>query len=119
MSISTATVYPMMTHQFDTYFLESDSVTGPFSYVTYMSEFGPEAYFVNHPSKFAASQADIHARTFDAFLMFSANFAFRHGNNPPNSNYHMNLQQARFRLSAGFTARLSNRGAQNASSQQP
>ena len=56
MSISTATHYPMMTEEFDTYFLESDSVTGPWSYVTYMSKFGPEAYFVNHPSKFSAKQ---------------------------------------------------------------
>ena len=36
LSISTATIYPMMTHQFDTYFLESDDITGPWSYVTYM-----------------------------------------------------------------------------------
>eukprot|EP01050_Picozoa_sp_SAG11_P008761 SAG11_NODE_787_length_7169_cov_4.571146_5_plen_102_part_00 len=28
LSISTATIYPMMTHQFDTYFLESDTITG-------------------------------------------------------------------------------------------
>jgi hypothetical protein len=36
LSISTATNYPMMTEQFDTYFLESDSITGPWSYITYM-----------------------------------------------------------------------------------
>ena len=36
LSISTASIYPMMTHQFDTYFLESDDITGPWSYVTYM-----------------------------------------------------------------------------------
>lgn len=90
------------------YFLESDSITGPWSYVTYMSEphtharspcpmaskgqpasphegiggnrraepaaavagmFGPEAYFVNHPSKFSAAKADTVAKTYDAFLM--------------------------------------------------
>ena len=29
--------------------------------------------------------------------------------NPPNSEYHMNLQQARFRLSGDFAARLDRR----------
>ena len=93
--------------QFDTYFLESDSITGPWNYVTYMSEFGPEAYFVNHPSKFSAAKADIANKTYDAFLMYSANFAF-HDNNikPPNSAYHMNLQQARFPLSDSFADKL-------------
>ena len=38
--------------------------------------FGPEAYFVNHPSKFLAKQADTKGKTYDAFLMYSANFAF-------------------------------------------
>ena len=76
MCISTASIYPMMTHQFDTYFLESDSITGPWSYVTYMSMFGPEAYFVHHPSKFSAKQANSSAKVYDAFLMYSANFAF-------------------------------------------
>ena len=50
LSISTSTLYPSMTHQFDTYFLEADTITGPWSYVTYMRQFGPEAYFVNHVS---------------------------------------------------------------------
>ena len=40
------------------------------------SMFGPEAYFVNHPSKFLAKQADTKDKTYDAFLMYSANFAF-------------------------------------------
>jgi hypothetical protein len=107
LSISTATIYPYMTHQFDTYFLESDSITGPWSYVTYMQEFGPEAYFVNHPSKFSAAKADTVNKTYDAFLMYSANFAFHDKDiMPPNSAYHMNLQQARFPLSDAFAAKL-------------
>jgi len=109
LSISTASVYPMMTHQFDSYFLESDSITGPWSMVTYMRYFGPEAYFLNQPSKFLAKQADTQAKTYDAFLMYSANFAFHSGSNPPNSAYHMNLQQARFPLSDAFAARLESR----------
>ena len=37
---------------------------------------------------------------------YSANFAFHHGADPPNSGYHMNLQQARFPLSNAFAQRL-------------
>jgi len=36
---------------FDTYFLESTAITGPFRMVTYLKEFGPQAYFANIPSK--------------------------------------------------------------------
>jgi len=69
------------------YFLESDSITGPWTIANYMSEFGPEAYFVNHPSKFLAAKANTTASppTYDAFLMYSANFAFHNGAEPPNS----------------------------------
>ena len=104
--ISTATYYPSMVKEFDTYFLESDSIVGPWSYVNYQSKFGPEAYFVHHPSKFLAAKADTSNKVFDTFLMYSANFAFHHGANPPNSGYHMNLQQSRFPLSDAFAARL-------------
>lgn len=48
---------------------------------------------------------------YDAFLMYSANFAFHQGAEPPNSGYHMNLQQARFPLSKDFTRRLAERYA--------
>lgn len=100
-----------MVKQFDTYFLESDSITGPWAYVNYNSEFGPEAYFCHHPSKFLAVEANTTAKVYDAFLMYSANFAFRDGSNPPNSAYHMNLQQARIPLSDAFAARLAVRYA--------
>jgi hypothetical protein len=106
LTTSTATNWPMMTEQFDTYFMESDSITGPWSYVTYMSKFGPEAYFVNHPSKFSAARANTTSKSYDAFLMYSANFAYHNGAIPPNSGYHMNLQQARFPLSDSFAAKL-------------
>jgi len=106
LTISTASFYPSMVKQFDTYFLESDSITGPWSYVNYNSMFGPEVYFANHPSKFAAKKANTTAKVYDTFLMYSANFAFKQSSNPPNSAYHMNLQQARFPLSDGFAAKL-------------
>ena len=55
MCVSTPTFSPYTTEQFDTYLLEADSMEGPFRYITYMSEFGPQAYFVHFPSKFIAS----------------------------------------------------------------
>jgi hypothetical protein len=116
LAISTTTVYPYTIKEFDTYFLEADAITGPWRYVTYMAKFGPQAYFVNHPSKFLARRANTAAGTFDAFLMYSANFDLNYMRgpcfgdpDPPNSEYHMNLQQARFRLSGDFAARLERR----------
>jgi hypothetical protein len=47
MVISTPTVSPSMVGPFDTYFLESDDMTGPWAYVAYIPQFGPEAYFVH------------------------------------------------------------------------
>lgn len=38
LTTSTATNWPMMTEQFDTYFMESDSITGPWSIVTYVGK---------------------------------------------------------------------------------
>ena len=94
MSINTASHYPTMDGgDFDTWFLEADDITGPWSLVTFMKNFGPQVYFSNFPSKFSAKQANTSAKTYD-------------GGNPPNSAYHMNLQQARFSLSAEFAARL-------------
>ena len=40
-------------------------------------------------------------------MMYSANYdPHTHVPNPPNSGYHMNLQQSRFDLSESFAARL-------------
>ena len=50
--VSTPSVSPSCVGPFDTYFLEGDSVTGPWSYVSYMAAFGPEAYFVHFPGRF-------------------------------------------------------------------
>ena len=80
-----------------------------------MKNFGPQVYFANFPSKFSAKQANTSAKTYDAFLMYSANFAFHDKNIlPPNSAYHMNLQQARFPLSDAFAAKLEQRYAAEA-----
>jgi hypothetical protein len=55
MVVGTPTDSPSMVGPFDVYFLESDNITGPWSYISYLSQFGPEAYFVHFPSKFLAS----------------------------------------------------------------
>lgn len=52
MVVSTPSVSPSCVGPFDTYFLESSDVTGPWSYVSYMAAFGPEAYFVHVPGRF-------------------------------------------------------------------
>ena len=94
-----------MVGDFDTYFLESDSITGPWRLANYNARFGSEAYFCNWPSKFLAKQANTTQRVYDGFLAYSANFA-RGISNPPHSGYHLNLQQSRFKLSPGFAAKL-------------
>jgi hypothetical protein len=56
-------------HRFNTYILESDLVTGPWKLVTYLKNFGQQAYFVNIPSKFISEDG----RTM--WLCYSANYA--------------------------------------------
>jgi hypothetical protein len=52
----------------NTYLLESDQITGPWKLITYMKNFGEQAYFANIPSKFISADG----RT--AWLCYSANF---------------------------------------------
>ena len=106
--ISTPTFSPFTSEQLDTYFLESDALTGPFKLVEYMTEFGPQAYFVNIPSKFmdavpAGAAAAGKANSLGMFLSYSANFKFPNSSNPPGSGYWWSLQQSRFTLGAGMS----------------
>ena len=78
---------------FDTYLLESDSITGPFKLITYMEAFGPQAYFAHLPSKFL--QADARTGSVRACLSYSANYAPGHMPNPKGSGYHWNLLEVR------------------------
>lgn len=101
MCVSTPTFSPYTIKEFDTYFLEADAITGPFKMISYMSEFGPESYFVHYPSKFLAdapSKDGDGKPVFNGFLSYSANFAFRRWSDPPGSGYHWSLQEMRFRL---------------------
>jgi hypothetical protein len=76
----------------NSYILEADRITGPWRLVTYMKNFGEQAYFVNFPSKFISSDGKT------AWLCYSANFApdWNHEkiqSNPPGSHYGLVLQE--------------------------
>ncbi len=80
--------------KFATYILESDAITGPWRLVTYMKDFGEQAYFVNIPSKFISPDG----RTM--WLCYSANFTngwlgTKFAGNPPDSRYGMCLREVR------------------------
>lgn len=81
----------------NTYFLESDHLTGPWRLVTLLEQFGEQGYFVNIPSKFISSDG------MTMWLCYSANFtngylgtSFR--SDPPGSRYGMCLQQIHLEL---------------------
>jgi hypothetical protein len=78
----------------NTYALEARELTGPWRLVTYMKDFGEQAYFVNLPSKF------ISADGYKAWLCYSGNFAPDWNGekiraNPPGSRYGLVLQKIR------------------------
>jgi hypothetical protein len=79
---------------FNTFVLESDHATGPWKLVTFMENFGQQAYFVNIPSKFISGDG----RTL--WLCYSANFSNLPGGygtqwqpEPDGSTYAMCLQE--------------------------
>lgn len=80
--------------KFNTYILESAAMTGPWKLVTYMKDFGEQAYFVNFPSKFISPDGKT------AWLSYSANFSNLYmgtdfAANPPGSGYQWVLQEVR------------------------
>ncbi|MCC5836056.1 MAG: hypothetical protein JJU20_15115 [Opitutales bacterium] len=79
-----------------TYFLESESLTGPWRIVSYLKDFGQQAYFVNIPSKFLQNDSD------NFWLAYSGNFAPEWNGerievNPPGTRYGLVLQEVQFR----------------------
>lgn len=76
----------------DTMILEADAVAGPWKLVEYLPAFGPNAYFVNLPTKFSSQDG----RT--GWLCYSScwnsKWEFRPGN-PPGSHYSMSLHEIR------------------------
>ena len=76
----------------NTYLLESNSLTGQWKIITYMKDFGEQAYFVNIPSKFISSDGQT------MWLMYSGNFATNWNNEqikeiPTGSHYGLVMQK--------------------------
>jgi hypothetical protein len=83
--------------KYNTYFLESSELTGPWRMVTYWGGFGEQAYFVHLPSKFIGTT--IENGSLKAWICYSSNFM---GNreDPPDSKYAMCLRQITITLPA-------------------
>jgi len=80
--------------RYSTYLLESDRVTGPWKLVSFLKDFGEQAYFVNIPSKFIGPDGR------RLWLCYAANFSSGWGgttfkSRPPGSRYAMCLQELR------------------------
>lgn len=80
--------------QYNSAILESSSVTGPWNLVTWMENFGEQAYFLNIPTKF------LHDDGRGGWLSFSANFTVHHLGRemlerPSGSQYSLSLHEFR------------------------
>lgn len=84
----------------NTYLMESDNITGPWKMITYMKDFGPQAYFVNIPSKFISEDG------LTMWLCYSANFTAGENRfnpdylktiSPPGSAYSLSLHEIRLK----------------------
>ncbi len=78
----------------DSYILEADKLTGPWRMVTYMKDFGEQAYFLNFPSKFISSDG------LTLWLCYSANFSsgwngMKLDFNPPGGRYGLSLHEVK------------------------
>jgi hypothetical protein len=76
----------------NTYILESDRLDGNWEIITYLKDFGEQAYFVNIPSKFISKDGQ------QMWLLYSGNFAKDWNGqniveNPPGSHYGMVFQK--------------------------
>lgn len=80
----------------NSYILEADTLTGPWRMVSYMEDFGEQAYFLNFPNKFISDDG----RTL--WLADSANFTTNNGKklngidlkiNPPGGRYGLSLHE--------------------------
>lgn len=76
----------------NTYILESDRLDGNWKIVTYLKDFGEQAYFVNIPTKFISEDG------LQMWLLYSGNFAKDWNGqsiveNPPGSHYGMVFQK--------------------------
>jgi hypothetical protein len=74
---------------YDTWIVESDTITGPWRLVAFMPRFGEQAYFVNIPSKFISGNGQT------AWLCFSDDWVRKHRSNPVGTRYGMCLYEFR------------------------
>jgi hypothetical protein len=83
----------------DSWLAEADDIAGPYRIVAYLPEFGPQAYFLNTPSKFLSDDG------VTGWLCYSGNYTDAWGHpedpdqvvvaDPPGSTYAMVLQEFR------------------------
>jgi hypothetical protein len=76
----------------NTYILESDRIDGDWKIITYLKEFGTQAYFVNIPSKFISDDGET------MWLLYSGNFSLDenaqpHKVDPPGGHYGITMQK--------------------------
>lgn len=76
----------------NTYILESDRIDGDWKIVSYMKDFGEQAYFVNIPTKFISKDGK------QMWLLYSGNFSAgwqgrEFEADPPGSHYGMCFQK--------------------------
>ncbi len=88
---------------FNTYLLESEDIAGPWRMIAFMEHFGPQAYFVNIPSKFIGQDGR------NLWLCYAANFYTQGWTvptqpNPPGSRYGMCLQEVRLPAAADIAS---------------
>jgi hypothetical protein len=77
-----------------TYIMESDSLTGEWKLISYMKNFGEQAYFVNIPSKYISKDGET------MWLWYSGNFAVgwngaEINTNPQGGHYGLVMQKIR------------------------
>ncbi len=81
--------------EFDTYVVESNSMTGPWKLVHYWPSFGKQGYYPNLPSKFLSGDGR------NAWMWYGANFSpWDRDQDPPGSGYHLCEQRIRFLTAA-------------------
>ena len=90
--------------EYTSYILESDRLTGPWKLVAHMVDFGPQAYFLNIPSKFISPDGQT------MWLCYSANYMnggkrnddeFIKNTTPTGSAYSLSLHEFTLETSCG------------------
>ena len=76
-----------------TFILESDNLTGPWKLISYMKDFGEQAYYVNIPSKFISEDGKKMHLFYSGAFARDWNGIIINENNPPGSHYGLAIQQ--------------------------